>query len=121
VLEPGEEALRRVLRVAAALAALVVAGSAQAADTPSTRLAAAMKRSIAATYGKSYVLTKVTCAIPSSTSTHASCNASFTRRSQQLEGVFHIAVTINRSTGGVTWRATSATCTDLVTGAKVRC
>lgn len=110
-----------MLKVAAAFAALGIAASAQAADTPSTKLAAAMKRSVAATYGKGYVWTRVTCTIPTATATRATCNASFTRRAQRLKGVFHIAVTIDRSTGGVRWRATSVSCTDLATGARVKC
>jgi hypothetical protein len=111
-----------VLRLSAvAVAALALVGAAEAADGDNVRLAAAMKRSVAATYKTGYVFTRVTCRIPSSTATRATCNAYFTKRSQGLKGVFHIAVTIDRSTGGVGWKATSAACTDLKTGAKVRC
>jgi hypothetical protein len=123
VLERGEEALRLVLlrAAAAALAALALAGAALAADGQSAKLAAAMKRSVAATYANGYVFSRVTCAIPSTTATRASCNAYFTLQRQRLKGVFRLAITIDRSTGGVRWRATSASCTDLKSGAKVRC
>jgi hypothetical protein len=104
----------------AAIAALVIVGSATATVSPGVKLAAALKPSVAATY-KGYVFTRVTCSIPSATATRASCNAYFTHRQQQLKGVFHLAITIDRSTGGVRWRATSASCTDLRTGAKVKC
>ena len=108
------------LSLVAALAALALAGQAQAADGESAKLAAALKRSMASTY-HGYVFTKVACSIPSATATKAACNAHFTHRAQQLEGVFRIAVTIDRKTGGVSWKATSATCTDLVSGKKIRC
>jgi hypothetical protein len=121
VLERSQETLRRVqLKLVAMAAALAFVGSAQAANSPNVQLAAAMKRSVAATY-KGYVFTRVTCTIPSTTATHAACNAYFTHKPQQLKGVFHLAITIDRSTGGVRWRATSASCTDLRTGAKVKC
>ena len=90
------------------------------AATPSQQLAAALKPAITAKYaGRTFQM--VTCAIPSATARHATCLAHFTQRSAGLKGVFRVAVTIDRSTGGVTWRATSATCTDLQTGKPVRC
>jgi hypothetical protein len=122
VLESGEEEVLRVrLTAALALTFLVAAAPALAAGGDGPKLAAALKKSIAATYKQGYVFNRVTCAVPSKTATRASCKAAFTYRKQRLKGVFKIAVLIDRSTGGVSWKATSVSCADLKSGAKVAC
>jgi hypothetical protein len=122
VLESGEEEVRLVRLIAAvALTLLFAAAPALAAGGDGPKLAAALKKSISATYKHGYVFDKVTCAVPSKTATRASCKAAFTYRKQRLKGVFRIAVLIDRSTGGVSWKATSVACTDLKSGAKVAC
>ena len=108
------------LILAPALASLAFAAGGQASDGQGVQLAAALKKPISAAY-KGYLFTKVACSIPSPTAAKARCNAFFTHKTQELKGVFRIAVTIDRSTGGVRWKATSASCTDLRTGATVRC
>jgi hypothetical protein len=124
VLEPGEEEVRLVrlsLSAALALTVLLAAAPALAAGGEGAKLAASLKKSLVATYKPGYTFTKVSCVVPTKTATKSSCNAAFTYPKQRLRGMFRIAVTIDRSTGGVRWKATSVSCTDLKSGAKVRC
>jgi len=103
-----------------AAAALALAAPALAGGGQEAMLARALKGALTRTY-KGYAFTRVSCWIPSPTSTRARCTARFVHAAQSLKGVFGIAVTIDRSTGGVRWQATSATCADLASGKKVAC
>jgi hypothetical protein len=112
-----------VLRTLLAVAVLAFAGSAQAATGDGAKLAKALKPNIASFYkskGSSDVFTKVTCVLPSTAST-GHCKAYFTNKSQRLTGWFAVTATIDRSTGGVRWRATRVTCRDSKTGASLKC
>lgn len=64
--------------------------------------------------------TKVSCTLVKS---HAKghCVARFTLASQQVNGVYQVAITVDTTTGGVHWRATSVACTDSNTGARLGC
>lgn len=102
------------------VAALALAGVAQAATGEGAQLAAALRKPIQKVY-KGYVFTKISCVVPSTTAKKATCNAFFTHKAQGLKGDFQIAVTIDRSTGNISWRATSATCIDLASGKAEKC
>jgi len=104
-----------------ALAALCVAGAAQAAGGESAKLAAALKPAIQKVYRNGDAFSRVTCDVPSTTATQATCNAYFENTGQQLEGVFHVVVKIARSSGNITWQAKSVSCTDLKSGKPVAC
>jgi hypothetical protein len=93
--------------VTVAVGALALAGPGYATHSPSAKLAASLEQAVSAAYD-GYVFTKVTCTLPSATATSARCKAFFTNKASGLKGVFHIAVTIDRKTGRVRWRATSA-------------
>jgi hypothetical protein len=106
------------------LAAVALAGTAGAArPADSSVLATNLKKSMQASYKKSVpglVFTRVTCALPAR-ATAGRCKAAFTIRPRRLKGVFTVSATVNRSSGGVRWRAVSAACTDTRTGKRVSC
>ena len=109
-----------MLKLTTAVAAVLLLASSAQAATPAQQLASFLKPALTAKYA-GHVFTKVYCKIPSMTATKATCIAAFTQSSAELKGNFHVAITINRSTGGVTWKATSVTCADLKTGKPVKC
>lgn len=117
----GPPLLRSVtaaLLAAACLAA--VAGGAKPAEA--TVLAAHVKKSMQASYRsvRGLTFTAVTCSIRPH-ATRGRCTASFRLPKRKLKGVFAVRVTVNRKTGGVRWRATSARCTDTRTHKRVSC
>jgi len=85
-------------------------------------LAAHVKKSMQASYHSvpGLTFTAVTCSIRPGATT-GRCTASFRLPKRELRGVFAVRVTVNRKTGGVRWRATSARCTDTHTHKHVSC
>lgn len=117
-----QEDLHGVLRPAAvAFAVLCLAGAAQAAGGENAELAAVLKPAIQKRYTNGDVFSRVTCDVPSMKATRATCNAYFTNTGEQLKGVFHVDVTIARSTGNITWQEKSVSCTDLKSGKTLAC
>src|SRR5205807_953445 len=123
----GEVPLQRqdvhhVLR-AAALVALMLAGSAQGATGQGAALAKTLKPTIQRFYkakGSDDVFTKVTCVLPMN-ATVAHCKAYFTSAKFREHGWFDITANVNRTTGNVTWRATKVTCLSPATGKAIAC
>ena len=112
-----------MLRTILVVAALALAGSAQAATGDGAKLAKALKTTLQHTYtsnGSDDVFTKVTCVLPNMATT-AHCKASFTSASAREMGWFAVTARINRSTGGVTWQAAKPICKDLKTLKPVGC
>jgi hypothetical protein len=108
----------------AAAAATIAVSVAQAAKpTDAMVLAAHLKTSIQATYRHKVpglLFTNVTCALPSG-ATKGRCKAHFELQARRLKGVFRVTATVDRSNGGVHWKATSAACRDVRTGKPVKC
>jgi hypothetical protein len=124
VLEPDHQEIRGLLRTLLVVAALALAGSAQAATpSDSVKLARAVKANMIPFYKKTspeLAFTKVTCVLaPMATTGH--CKAHFTIVKERVTGYFDVTATINRSTGGVHLQATKTTCKDTKTGAPVGC
>jgi hypothetical protein len=118
-----DEEVRRVLRTLLVVAALALTGSAQAATPDNVKLAQVLKTTLQHTYkshGSDDVFTKVTCVLPNMATT-GHCKAYFTSASLTETGWFAVTASINRSTGGVRWQLTKATCKDSKTGAPVAC
>jgi hypothetical protein len=112
-----------LLRTLLVVAALAVAGSAQAGTGDGAKLAAVLKPNIVALYKKkapAYNFTKVTCVLPSG-ATVGHCKAYFTIVSERVVGWTAVTASIDRSTGGVRWRETKRTCKDSRTGTPVGC
>jgi hypothetical protein len=122
--EREDEEVRPLLRTLALLvAALALAGSAQAATGDGAKLAKALKTALQRTYkanGSDDVFTKVTCVLPNMATT-GHCKAYFTSASLRETGWFPVTASINRSTGGVRWQLAKPTCKDSKTGAPVAC
>jgi hypothetical protein len=121
--ERDDEEVRRLLRTLLVVAALAFAGSAQAATPDNVKLANALKTTMQRTYkskGSDDVFTKITCVLPSMATT-GHCKAYFRSASLGETGWFAVTTTINRTTGGVRWQLTKATCKDSKTGAPVGC
>jgi hypothetical protein len=118
-----EARLLRAGAIALTAAAALAAGPPAGAATPAARLAKSLKTSMQAYYHKGtpgLKITTVTCKIAASGAT-ARCHAHFTVKSERAVGVFQVAATIDRSTGGVRTRTLSVTCKDSKTGAKLTC
>jgi len=108
--------------LACALLLTPVALAARSATPNELALAKTLKAQMQSTYNAKRpgtTFTTVTCKI-NAAMTGAKCVAHFTRKSQNLKGVYHVSVTADAA-GNANWRATSAACTSLKTGAKVKC
>jgi hypothetical protein len=116
--------LRIALAVlAASLAVAAPTFAAPVAQSPATKLAAALKTSMQRTYKTTVpglVFRRVTCKLSANLKT-AQCDARFTWAAQRRNGVYKVTASIDRTTGGVRWRATSVSCTNSQTGKKVAC
>ena len=116
-----QEAVRRLAPFAAA-AGLLLVPAALAATPADIKLAGQLKTQMQRTYSAKApgtTITAVTCKI-NAARTGATCAAHFTRRTQNLKGVYQVTVAAD-STGNADWKATSATCANLRTGARVKC
>jgi hypothetical protein len=114
--------MMRLIVAAAAAAALLLSAAALAATPNELALAKTLKAQMQRTYNAKRpgtTFTTVTCKI-NAAMTGAKCVAHFTRKSQNLKGVYQVSVTADAA-GNANWRATSAACTNLKTGAKVKC
>jgi len=112
-----------VLRTLLVVAALALAGSAQAATGDGAALAKALKPDIVKLYkakAPAYKFTTVTCVLPSG-ATIGHCKAHFTITSARVVGWTAVTASVDRSTGGVRWQETKRTCKDAKTGAPVKC
>jgi hypothetical protein len=108
--------------LAAAAGALLLVPCALAATPNELGLAKALKTQMQRTYAAKAPGTKittVTCKI-NAAGTGAKCAAHFTRSSQKLKGVYRVTVSADAS-GNASWKATSVTCANIRTGAKVKC
>jgi hypothetical protein len=111
-------------RAVAALAGLALLAAVPAgAATPDTKLAATLKNQMQKYYDKQVQglkMTTVVCKIvPAGTS--ATCTADFTVVSKRAAGIFKLSVKINRKTGSISTKTTSAKCFDSKTHAKLTC
>ena len=115
--------VRTALAALAGALLLTPAALASGSATPNEiGLAKSLKVNMQRAYGAKAPGTKfttVTCKI-SADMTSAKCVARFTRTKLSLKGVYRVTVTADAS-GNANWRATSAACTSLKTGAKVKC
>jgi hypothetical protein len=125
---------RHPARAAGALGAVALAASAAAlacsnahavqdADPAATALAktlkAQMQQSVSAKI-PGIRFTTVTCTLVKSHK-RGHCVARFTIASQRVKGAYQVSITVNTVTGTVHSHATSVACTDVKTGARVRC
>jgi len=120
-MSPARRPAPRVLLGALAAALLLVPG-AFAATPNEIGLAKDLKKDMQRTYTTKAPGTKfttVTCKI-NKAQTGARCVAQFTRTSKGVKGRYVVSVTADGA-GNAQWSATSASCTRLKTGAKVKC
>jgi hypothetical protein len=117
---------RRAAPAACAHALLDVAPAPAAPPATPTRaqaLAGALKVSMKKTYKTTVpglVFGRVTCTLAKDLKS-GRCQARFTYEARRLRGVYQVAASIDRASGGVRWRATSVACTHLTSGAKIAC
>jgi hypothetical protein len=95
------------------------------AATPAQRVAAQLKPKLEAQLKASYpslkvTFTKITCQLAKSEKT-GKCAAYFQIPAARAIGTFAIGVTIDTTTGKLTWKQISAACKDTKTGQKLAC
>jgi hypothetical protein len=115
--------LRGAVAAAAFSLLLVPCALASGAATPNEiALAKTLKTEMQRTYNARHAgtrFTTVTCRI-NAAGTGARCVAHFTRKAQGLKGSYRVTVAADAA-GNASWKATSVSCANLRTGAKVEC
>jgi hypothetical protein len=115
-----------VQRLAVVLvAALALAAGASAAKNPAQRVAVQLKPLLLTALKKQYptlqvTFTKITCKLAASRKS-GRCAAYFQIPAARAIGAFTIGLTINTSTGKLTWKELAAVCKDSQTGRKLAC